>query len=340
MKKGKGKKTIFVSGVAGFLGSHIADHFIANDYKVIGCDNLLGGYIDNINPKVSFYETDLTDFKSTLKITRSADIVFHCAATAYEGLSVFSPYLVTKNIVDASVSLITASVVNKVQRFINYSSMARYGGQKPPFTENMTPKPEDPYGIGKYSVELYLKNIAETHGMEWVNIIPHNIIGPRQKYDDPYRNVASIMINLMLQKRQPIIYGDGQQKRCFSFVGDVNSTLNELAFSDQVLSENINVGPDDEFVTINNLAKTIAKLLNFNLQPIYHDPRPKEVKLAYCSSNKARKLLGYRTKYKLEEGLQQIIDYIKEKGVKPFEYHLDLEIKNEKTPKTWLKKSF
>ena len=340
MEKNKGKEVIFISGVAGFLGSHIADHFIANGHKVIGCDNLLGGYLDNVNPKVKFHKCDLTDFKSVVKITKSADIVFHCAATAYEGLSVFSPYLVTKNIVDASVSLITASVINKVQRFINYSSMARYGKQKPPFTEDMTPKPEDPYGIGKYAVELFLKNIAETHGMEWVNIIPHNIIGPRQKYDDPYRNVASIMINLMLQGRQPIIYGDGQQKRCFSFVNDVNSLLDKLAFSKQVAGESINIGPDDEFVTINELAKTIAKLLDFSLKPVHYDPRPKEVKLANCSANKARKLLCYKTEYTLEEGLQQIIDYIKEKGVRPFKYHLDLEIKTEKTPKTWTKKLF
>ena len=338
MKKLKKKKTIFVSGVAGFLGSHIADHFIDSGHEVIGCDNLIGGYLDNVNPKVKFYKCDLTDFKSVIKITKSIDIVFHCAATAYEGLSVFSPFFVTKNIVDASVSLITASVINKIKRFVNYSSMARYGNQKTPFTEDMVPKPEDPYGIGKYAVELYLKNIAETHGMKWVNIIPHNIIGPRQKYDDPYRNVASIMINLMLQGRQPIIYGNGKQKRCFSFVNDVNSILDSLAFSNNVVSEDINIGPDDEFITINDLAKIIAKLLNFNLRPIYVESRPKEVKFANCSADKARRLLGYKTKYNLEEGLRQIIDYTKKKGPKPFKYHLNIEINTEKTPKAWTKK--
>lgn len=334
------KEVIFVSGVAGFLGSHIADFFINKGHKVIGCDNLIGGYLDNVSPKVEFYQYDLTDFNSMVKITKGVDIVFHCAATAYEGLSVFCPFLVTKNIVDASVSLITASVINNIRRFINYSSMARYGNQTVPFTEDMKPAPEDPYGIGKYAVELYLNNLAETHGMKWVNIIPHNIIGPRQKYDDPYRNVASIMINLMLQGRQPIIYGDGKQKRCFSFVTDVNGVLDKLAFADDVVGKDINIGPDEEFITINELATTIASLLKFNLKPIYYPARPREVKFATCSADKARKLLGYKTQYKLEDGLKEMIDYIKKRGTKPFKYHLDLEIVNKKTPKTWKDKIF
>ncbi|MCK5760432.1 MAG: NAD-dependent epimerase/dehydratase family protein, partial [Candidatus Delongbacteria bacterium] len=209
------KPKIFISGVAGFLGSHLADTFIADGYKVVGCDNLIGGYLDNVPAKVEFYQYDLNFHNSIVKITKDCGIIFHCAATAYEGLSVFSPFFITKNIVQSSVSLITAAIANKAKRFVFCSSMARYGTQDTvPFTEDMTPKPQDPYGIGKFSSELFLKNLCDIHGMEYVIAVPHNIIGPRQKYDDPYRNVASIMINLMLQGRQPIIYGDGEQKRC------------------------------------------------------------------------------------------------------------------------------
>lgn len=332
--------TIFISGVAGFLGSHLADAFIQKGYKVKGCDNLIGGYRDNVAPKVEFYEADLTDYPKMVEIVAGSDIVYHCAATAYEGLSVFSPRVVTKNIVDASVSLITASVVNKVKRFVNCSSMARYGNQEVPFKETMAPKPEDPYGIGKVAVEHFLKNIADTHGIEWVNVIPHNIIGPRQKYDDPYRNVASIMINLMLQGRQPIIYGDGEQKRCFSFVrGDV-AILEKIAHADNIVGEHINIGPDEEFVTINHLGEMIAGIIGFNFKPIYYPDRPQEVKYATCSADKARKLLGYKTVYTLEQGLKEMVEYIRERGVKPFHYHLELEIVNEKTPKTWKEKIF
>lgn len=334
------KEKIFITGIAGFLGSHLADAFIENGYKVIGCDNLIGGYLDNVPYEAEFYQYDCTFLNSMHKIMKGVDIVYHCAATAYEGLSVFSPYLITKNITLAGASVISAAVHNNVKRLIFCSSMARYGENKIPFTENMIPKPQDPYGIGKYSTELLLCNLAKVHGIEYVIAVPHNIIGPRQKYDDPYRNVASIMINMMLQGKQPIIYGDGEQKRCFSFVHDDIKILYKLAFDKNVIGETINIGPDEEFITINQLAKTIAKLIKFNLRPIYMPGRPQEVKFANCSADKARNLLGYKTEYSLEAGLKETIKYIKKRGPKPFKYHLDLEIINEKTPKTWKNKLF
>ena len=173
------------------------------------------------------------------------------------------------------------------------------------------------------------------HGVNYVIAVPHNIIGPRQKFDDPYRNVASIMINLMLQDRQPIIYGDGTQKRCFSFVDDCIFCLKEMAFRNNVIGEVVNIGPDEEFIEINNLAEVIANLLTFNLNPTYLPDRPQEVKNATCSADKARKLLDYETSVSLRDGLQRMISYVKDKGARPFKYHLDLEIINEKTPRTW-----
>lgn len=146
------------------------------------------------------------------------------------------------------------------------------------------------------------------------------------------------MINRMLQEKQPIIYGNGEQKRCFSFIDDVVYCLQESLTRKSVVNETINIGPDEEFVTINYLAKTIADILNFNLKPIYVLDRPNEVKLAYCSSNKARKLLDYNTKIKLRSGLEKMVDYIKEHGTKEFKYNINLEIVNEKTPKTWSEK--
>ena len=217
---------IFISGIAGFLGSHLADKMISLNHKVSGCDNLIGGYLDNVPDKANFHQVDCNDFSTMVKLTKGIDVAIHCAATAYEGLSTFSPYIITKNIVGPTVSLISASISNKIKRIVYCSSMARYGTNKVPFTENMLPKPQDPYGIGKVAGEDYLKNLCNVHNVEWVIAVPHNIIGPRQKYDDPYRNVASIMINLMLQKRQPIIYGNGKQKRCFSFIKDDNCSSN------------------------------------------------------------------------------------------------------------------
>jgi UDP-glucose 4-epimerase len=334
------KQKVFITGVAGFLGSHLADAFLADGYDVAGCDNMIGGYLDNVPPEVEFHQSDCNDFEKMKEYLRGVDIVYHCAATAYEGLSVFSPHMVTQHIVTASTGVISAAIANKVRRFVMCSSMARYGTNQVPFTEVMQPKPQDPYGIGKYMSELMLQNLAEVHGMEWVIAVPHNIVGPRQKYDDPYRNVASIFINMMLQGRQPYIYGDGNQMRCFSFVSDDIEPLKRMATSPDVVGEIINIGPDDEFVTINELAATIAKLLNFDLEINYTRGRPQEVLLANCSAEKAKRLLGFEPKVKLEEGLQQMIDWIKARGERPFIYHLDIEILNDKTPETWSKRLF
>ena len=331
---------IFISGIAGFLGSHLADKMISLNHKVFGCDNLIGGYLDNVPDKAEFHQVDCNDYSTMLKLTKGIDVVIHCAATAYEGLSVFSPNIVTKNIVGSSISLITAAISNKVKRIVYCSSMARYGVNKVPFTEDMEPRPEDPYGIGKVAGEDFLRNLCDVHNVEWVIAVPHNIVGPRQKYDDPYRNVASIMINLMLQKRQPIIYGNGKQKRCFSFIQDDVDILAEFAFSQKAKGQIINIGPDDEFITINELANLVGNLLTFNVNPIYKKGRPKEVFLANCSANKARKLFNYKPQCTLKDGLKKMIEYIKQRGPRPFKYHLDLEIINELTPDTWKNKLF
>jgi len=334
------KQRIFISGVAGFLGSHLADAFLADGHTVVGVDNMIGGYLDNVPAGVEFYQQDCNDFDKLKAHMKGVDIVYHCAATAYEGLSVFSPHMITQNIVTASTGMISAAVANNVRRFVMCSSMARYGTNKVPFTEDLQPKPQDPYGIGKYASELMLQNLAETHGMEWVIAVPHNIVGPRQKYDDPYRNVASIFINMMLQGRQPYIYGDGNQKRCFSFISDDVAPLKQMALDDKCVGQIINIGPDDEFVTINELAELTAKLIGFKLEGSYKKGRPQEVLLANCSADKARKLLDYKPKIKLEDGIRNMIDWIRSRGVRPFKYHLDLEIINEKTPETWSKRLF
>lgn len=336
-----GKKTFFITGVAGFLGSHLAEALVKKGHRVIGCDNLIGGYLDNVPPGVEFHQIDCIDRAAMARITKGVDIVYHCAATAYEGLSVFSPHLVTQNIFGITLSVLSAAVENKVKRFVMCSSMARYGTQDTlPFTEDMTPRPQDPYGIAKYASELCLKNLADTHGMEYVIAVPHNIIGARQKYDDPYRNVAAIMINLMLQGRQPIIYGDGEQKRSFSFVQDVVSPLMVMAESKDVVGEVINVGPDEEFITINQLAQIIADILGMELKPVYMPDRPQEVRLASCSAEKARRLVGYKTMTNLRAGLLDMIEYIRTRGTKPFMYHLDLEIVSDLTPRTWKERLF
>lgn len=330
---------VLITGVAGFMGSHLADSFLAKGYEVHGIDNLLGGYEDNIPSGVVWHNVDLGDFDLVKDLFNGVDLVVHTACTAYEGLSVFSPALVTKNTSHITTVAVSASIRAGVKKFVHMSSMARYGSQDVvPFVESMTPKPQDPYGIAKYAAEMLIKNLCETHGMDYVILVPHNIIGPRQKYDDPFRNVASIMINRMLKGQQPIIYGNGEQKRCFSFMQDVIDPLMIACETDVANGQIINIGPDEEFITINELAVIVAKLLDFKLDPIYMPGRPQEVFHANCSANKAREILNYKTKVSLEEGLSELIEYIRIKGVRDFNYHLPIEFVTDSTPKTWTEK--
>jgi UDP-glucose 4-epimerase len=274
------------------------------------------------------------------KIIKDVDVLCHAAAYAHEGLSTFSPVLISNNNVTGSVSVFTAAIINKVKRIVYCSSMARYGSIKIPFREDDELKPVDPYGVSKVAAENILKILSKTHNVEYNIAVPHNIIGPRQKYDDPYRNVVSIMINLMLQKRNPIIYGDGNQKRTFSDIDDCIYCLDKLLTDPQIVSQTVNIGPDEEYISINQLYYLLSNKLKFNLEPKYLEDRPNEVKEATCSADKARKVLGYKTSVSLDESLNKIINYIKEKGPKDFQYNYPLEINNEKTPTAWKEKLF
>jgi UDP-glucose 4-epimerase len=326
---------VFISGIAGFLGSHLAERMLAIGHEVVGCDSLLGGELVNVPPEAEFYQYDCRDFNAMAKVMRGCELIYHCAATAYEGLSVFSPAMIMDNILTGSVSVFSAAISNGARRIVFCSSMARYGTNRVPFEEDYDPRPQDPYGIAKVAAEQALANLAGVHRLEYAIAVPHNIIGARQKFDDPYRNVASIMANLMLQGRSPFIYGDGEQMRCFSHVEDCLSCLLSLGLSERGLFHVVNIGPDEEFVTINQLFRQLKDIVGFEGQAIYLNDRPQEVRNAFCSSAKARDLLGYRTTHELEDGLRDIVDYIRAVGPRKFRYHLDIEIRNGRTPRTW-----
>ena len=191
--------------------------------------------------------------------------------------------------------MITASIINKIRRFVLFI-YGKIWRTKDPFTENMDTKPVDPYGIAKVASEKCLMHLADLNGMEWNIAVPHNIIGPNQKYDDPYRNVVSIFINRNLQGKPAIIYGNGEQKRCFSYIDDVIFCLIKLGLDKKITKEIVNVGPDEETVSIKEVANLVANEVGFNGNPKFIPERPKEVKLASCSADKARKFLDMKQK--------------------------------------------
>ena len=335
------RKNIFITGIAGFLGSNLAEFYEKKGFKVFGCDNLVGGDLKNIDKKkINFFKADCENLTFMTKIMKNIDILCHAAAYAHEGLSSFSPTLISNNNLTGSVSVFTAAIRNKVKRIVYCSSMARYGNGKLPFKEDDETVPVDPYGVSKLAAENILKILSKTHKFEYNIAVPHNIIGPKQKYNDPFRNVVSIMINLMLQNRRPIIYGDGKQTRCFSDIDDCIYSLDKMLTDPKIVSQTINIGPDSEITSINELFYMLSNKLKFNKEPIYTKDRPNEVKFAVCSSEKARKILKYRPKISLDKSLDKIIDYVKKNKTKKFDYNYTIEIKNSTTPETWTRKLF
>lgn len=321
---------IFITGIAGFLGSRLAEHLKGHD--VSGCDDMSAGDPDNVPSDVACWMADCKDDLS--HHLQGVDVVYHCAAHPHEGLSVFSPSTITSSIYEASVSVFSAAAAAKVKRVVFCSSMSRYGDNELPFHEEQKPNPKDPYAIAKVAAEDTLRVLSQTHGFEHVIAVPHNIVGRNQKYNDPFRNVCAIMANRMLQGMRPIVYGDGQQTRCFSDASDVVPILARLGWED-VNAEIFNVGPDEGVTTIEDMGRTLAAIIGCEWSPIRLEERPCEVKHAHCSSQKIRERFGYETKSTLEDMLVDLVTYIQHRGPKPFDYYLPVEIKTDKTPKFW-----
>lgn len=326
---------IFLTGCAGFLGSHLADALIAQGHRVSGCDNLSGGEIENVPKLVQFYQADCRNLDAMRELTAGADVVVHCAAIACEGLSVFSPSTITDSIYGASISVFSAAIANGVKKILFCSSMARYGNGRSPFREHYKPEPVDPYGIAKVAAEKTLRMLCLTHGVDYAIAVPHSLFGPRQCYTDPYRNVVAIMANRLLQHAHPIIYGDGEQVRSFTYIDDAVGCLATMATGKNVNGLTVNIGPDNNEITINELCRLLQESTGVALKPIYVADRPAEVKIAACSAALARTLLDFKDETPLEEGLVKLVAYIRERGPKPFDYRLPIEIETKLTPQTW-----
>lgn len=330
--KGGNLMKVFITGIAGFLGSHLAEELIELGHEVDGNDNYICG--DKSNSPITPWTCDCTDYRTLHQrmVDFGPDVVVHTAATAAEGFSVFSPHFITRNIYEASVSTFSAAIAVGAKRIVTMSSMSRYGKGKPPFKEDDNTAPVDPYAIAKVAAEQTLKVLAETHGVKWSILVPHNIIGTRQEIT-PYRNVVSIFLN-RLKLGQPVyIYGDGEQKRSFSPVADCIQSI-VRAVEGAADGEIVNIGPDSNEISINQLLDICEEVTGKKAERIYLPPRPvtDTVKEAFCSSDKARKLLGYKPEQDIRACIQEMSDAMEPKE---FNYSFPIEIMNDKLPKTW-----
>jgi len=317
---------VLITGVAGLLGANFSRHLLSKGYKVVGIDDLSGGYEESVPRDVTFYKQDLVNRKAIDDIfsKEKPDYVFHFAAYAAEGLSPFiRNYNYTNNVL-ASANVINACVNNDVKKVIFTSSMAVYGIGNPPFTEEQLPTPEDPYGIAKYAVEMDLKLAHEMFGLKYSIVRPHNVVGLYQNIWDRYRNVIGIWIRKALNNEPLTIFGDGTQVRAFSDIKYYMEPFEKLMTSHD--SEIFNIGAD-KYYTINEAADaviTVAKELGINATKIHLEKR-NEVHTAYCDHTKAHKLLGFNDDTNLHDMIMKMFKWAQEQPERPMKT-MDYEI--------------
>jgi UDP-glucose 4-epimerase len=324
-----------VTGVGGFVGSHVARRLLGAGFRVVGCDSFITGSRANVPEAVDLREIDCRSFPAMREACAGAELVMHLAAAPYEGLSIYSPSFVTDHNFGASAAVFSAAVASGVRRVVFTSSMARYGNGPVPFVETQAPAPVDPYGIAKVAAEMLLEHLGESHGIEWVVAVPHNVIGPGQRYDDAYRNVVAIMVNKVLSGDAPMIYGDGQQRRCFTHVGDVVDQLLSLATREDANAKVFNVGSDTGFITINELAARIMRRIGRELPPRHVPARVGEVRDATCSHERIEAFVGGTSGRAFDDALDAMIAEVRARGTKPFRAELPLEIPDPRVPEAW-----
>lgn len=254
---------IVITGIAGLLGSRLADWLLENiECNIIGIDDLSGGYIENVDSRIKFYQINLSSDDKLKNIfeKHKPTYVFHFAAYAAEGLSPFIRQFNYENNLIATTRLINESIKHNVKRFVFTSTMAVYGVNQTPFIEKYQPAPIDPYGIAKYACEMDLHIAGEQHGLDWCIFRPHNVYGAKQNIWDKYRNVLGIWMYQHMNNMPLTIYGDGNQTRAFSYIDDCVSYFWKGAIDPQASKQIFNIGSDDH-CTINEACNTLIEVM-------------------------------------------------------------------------------
>lgn len=323
-----------VTGGAGFMGAHVTRELLNDGYDVVVVDDLSGGFERNVDPRATFVCADVSDHQRMSKLfeEHGFEYVFHLAAYAAEGLSHFIKRFNYNNNLIGSVNLINESVKHKIKCFVFTSSIAVYGTNQTPMHEELTPQPEDPYGIAKYAVEMDLEVTREMFGLPYIIFRPHNVYGEYQNLGDKYRNVIGIFMNQLMQGQPVTVFGDGEQSRAFSYITDVTTVIAKSVAEPKAYNQVFNIGGDKVY-SVNELVKAVAKAMVCDVKVKHLDAR-NEVKHAFSDHSKVNKLFNVSEYVSLDDGLKKMADWAKKIGPtegKPFE---GIEIE-ENLPPSW-----
>ena len=333
----EGSERALVTGAAGFIGSHVAEACLELGMEVVATDDLSGGFLENVPAESTWVQGDVrdADFVESLWTDHGPfDYVYHLAAYAAEGLSHFIRAFNYRTNLEASMHLINQSVLNDVKRFVFTSSIAVYGTGQLPMTEELTPRPEDPYGISKYAVELDLAAAHEMFGLDYTVFRPHNVYGERQNIADRYRNVVGIFMNNVMRDEPMPVFGDGGQTRAFSHVADVAPVIARSPHVPGSANMVFNIGADEAHSVL-EVAHIVAEA--FGREPnIVHQPARNEVVHAFSDHDRIRQVFGDSTPIDLRTGIHRMAEWVREQGASsPVEFSGEIEIARN-LPPSWV----